>query len=156
MAMRGRLASLAAAAALLLIPASAHAAGAPWKEAGRVTDGLFDAQTELVLDDRAAAAEDIARARDAYAGDLRETVREADPAADEAITTALKDAADAVGEDDQAALAAARGTTRAGLFRGAYSVITEATARGDAATAQRWILLREYRTATRFTRPGAQ
>ena len=58
--------------------------------------------------------------------------------------------------NDQTALAAARGTVRAGLFRGAYAVITEATARGDAATAKRWLLLREYRTATRFTRPGAQ
>jgi high-affinity iron transporter len=45
---------------------------------------------------------------------------------------------------------------RAGLFRGAYAVITESTAKGDAATAKRWLLLREYRTATRFTRPGAQ
>ncbi len=31
----------------------------------------------------------------------------------------------------------------------------EAAGRGDAATARRWLLLREYRTATRFTRPGA-
>ena len=45
---------------------------------------------------------------------------------------------------------------RAGLFRGAYAVVTEASARGDATTAKRWLLLREYRTATRFTRPGAQ
>ena len=57
---------------------------------------------------------------------------------------------------DQAALAAARGSVRAGLFRGAYSVTVEAAGRGDAATAKRWLLLREYRTATRFTRPGAQ
>ena len=35
-------------------------------------------------------------------------------------------------------------------------MITEATARGDAASAKRWLLLREYRTSTRFTRPGAQ
>ena len=32
----------------------------------------------------------------------------------------------------------------------------DATERGDAATAKRWLLLREYRTATRFTRPGTQ
>ena len=30
-----------------------------------------------------------------------------------------------------------------------------AAARGDAAAARRWLLLREFRTATRFTRPGA-
>jgi high-affinity iron transporter len=154
--MRGRLASLAAAAAFLLVPASAHAADAPWKEAGRVTDGLFDAQTELVLDGQDAASEDVTRANRAYDGDLRDTLSEADPAAGKAIAGGLKDAARAVDENDQAALAAARGTVRAGLFRGAYSVITEATARGDAATAKRWLLLREYRKSTRFTRPGAQ
>jgi high-affinity iron transporter len=153
--MRGRFASLAAAAALVLVPASAHAADAPWKEAGRVTDGLFDAQTELVLDGPDAASKDVAHARGAYDGDLRDTLRTADPAADEAITGGLRDAAKAVRDGDQAALASARGATRAGLFRGAYAVITESTARGDAATAKRWLLLREYRTATRFTRPGA-
>ncbi len=44
---------------------------------------------------------------------------------------------------------------RAALFRGAYAKTLAATGRGDAATARRWLLLREYRTATRFTRPGA-
>ena len=118
--MRGRLVSLAAAAAFLIAPSAALAADAPWKEAGRVTDGLFDAQTELVLDGPDAAAKDVARARGAYDGDLRDTLRVADPAADQAITGGLKAAAQAVRADDQAALAAARGTIRAGLFRGAY------------------------------------
>ncbi len=153
--MRGRLAAFAAAAALLVLPAAASAADAPWQEAGRVTDGLFDAQTELVLDGPDAAVKDATRARDAYDGDLRETLREADPAADDAITTGLRDATRAARDGDQTGLAAARGAVRAGLFRGAYAVTTEATARGDAATAKRWLLLREYRTATRFTRPGA-
>ncbi|WP_053225977.1 FTR1 family iron permease [Solirubrobacter soli] len=153
--MLGRVVTLAAAAAFLLPGATAHAADAPWKDAGRVTDGLFDAQTELVLDAQDAAAKDVDRARKAYSGDLRETLRAADPDADKAVAAGLEAAERAVSDDDQTALAGARGATRAGLFRGAYAVITEATARGDAATAKRWILLREYRTATRFTRPGA-
>jgi high-affinity iron transporter len=147
------LATLAAAAAFLLAPAAANAADAPWKQAGAVTDGLFDAQTELVLD--GPAAKDVDRAADAYGGGFRDTLRAADPDADEAIADGLQAAERAVADDDQVALAAARGSVRAGLFRGAYAVITEATARGDAATAKQWILLREYRTATRFTRPGA-
>jgi high-affinity iron transporter len=151
--MRG-LASFAAAAALLLLPAGASAA--PWEDAGRVTDGLFDAQTELVVDGPAAAVKDVSRARAAYGGDLRETLREADPAADRAVVGGLREAARAARRGDQTALASAHGGIRAGLFRGAYSVTTEATARSDAATAKRWLLLREYRTATRFTRPGAQ
>ena len=81
--------------------------------------------------------------------------READPDADRALDDALRDADRAARAGDQVALASARGAVRAGLFRGAYAVTVEATERGDAATAKRWLLLREYRTATRFTRPGA-
>ena len=150
---RGRLASLAATAALLLLPASAGAA--PWQDADEVVDGLFDAQTELVLSGPGQATKDAGRARAAYDGELRETIRAADPDADRALSTALREAAQAARAGDQAALAAARGSVRAGLYRGAFTVTVEATERGDAETAKRWLLLREYRTATRFTRPGA-
>ncbi len=142
---------VAALVALLALPAAAHAATpAPWQTAGKITDGLFDAQTELVLSGPSRAAKDAARARSAYTGDFRATLRAADPAADRAVLGGLRAASKAARADDQVALAAARGTVRAGLFRGAYAVTVES----DAATAQRWLLLREYRTATRFTRPG--
>ena len=144
---------VAALVVLLAFPASASAA--PWQDADKVVDGLFDAQTELVLSGPAQAARDAGRARDAYDGELRETISEADPDADRALDDALRDADRAARAGDQVALASARGAVRAGLFRGAYAVTVEATERGDAATAKRWLLLREYRTATRFTRPGA-
>ncbi len=76
-----RRALLAAAAVVLIAPAGAVAAE-PWQDAGKVTDGLFDAQTELVLSGPAEATKDTARARAAYSGELRDTLREADPAAD--------------------------------------------------------------------------
>lgn len=146
--------ALALLAALLIAPAAAQAAE-PWETAGQITDGLFDAQTELVLSDADTAEKDIARAREAYDGGFARTLEAADANADELITRGLGDAAAAVKADDGAALAAARGSVRANLFRGAYAVTTEAAKRGDADTARRWLLLREYRTATRFTRPGA-
>jgi high-affinity iron transporter len=144
--------ALVALLAALLAPSAARAADAPWKAADRVADRLFDAQTELVLSGPAAASKDVARARGAYAGTLRE---EMDREADGAVRDGLKAAATAVRRDDQPALAAARGAVRAGVFRGAYAATLEAAGRGDAATAREWLLLREYRTATRFTRPGA-
>ena len=70
--MRARLAAIVIA--LLVFPAGASAAE-PWQDAGRVTDGLFDAQTELVLSGPQRAAADAARARDAYDGDFRATLR---------------------------------------------------------------------------------
>jgi high-affinity iron transporter len=139
-----------AVAALLLFPGTAGAA-APWQSADAVVDRLFDAQTELVLSGPAEASKDVARARAAYAGELREGMG----ASGRDVRAGLAAAARAARAGDQPGLAAARGTVRAALFHGAYDTTLGATARGDAATARRWLLLREYRTATRFTRPGA-
>ena len=53
------------------------------------------------------------------------------------------------------ALAAARGDVQAALLRGAAAATLAAVEAGDPAQARRWLLLREFRTATRYTRPGA-
>ena len=67
-------------------PAAARATTRRGRTAGKVTDGLFDAQTELVLSGPAAAAEDAARARRRLRrASSATTLREADPAADEAL-----------------------------------------------------------------------
>ena len=110
---------LLALVVLLALPASATAA--PWQDADKVVDGLFDAQTELVLANPAQAVKDARRARGAYEGELNETIREADPAADRALSAALREATQAAADGDQTALASARGAVRAGLYRGAFS-----------------------------------
>ena len=60
----------------------------------------------------------------------------------------------AVGAGDEVALAAARGRLRAALLRGSYDVTIAAVRAGHAARARDWLLLREFRQATRFTRPS--
>ena len=62
---------------------------------------------------------------------------------------------DAARDGDVRALAAARGAFAAAVLRGSAAVTLSATDRGEAAVARRWLLLRDFRTATRFTRPGA-
>src|SRR5918994_5860766 len=125
---------VAALVVLLALPAAANAATtAPWQTAGKITDGLFDAQTELVLTGPREASADTARARRAYSGEFRATLRKADPAADRAVVQGLRDASAAARAGDEVGMAAARGMVRAGLFRGAYAV----TVSSDAATAQR-------------------
>ncbi len=144
------------ALAVLAIPASAGAASPPpWHAAGDVRDALFAAQTELIVGTPASAARLVERGETAYAGRLRAGIRAADPAADKAVARALADARAAAASDDGTALAAARGAARAAILRGSYAATLAAVDRGDAKAAQQWLLLREFRTATRFTRPGA-
>ena len=97
----------------------------------------------------------MAAARERYAGDLRDGIRRADRRADADVRGALSAASRAARAGDDVRLAAARGTLRAALFRGSFAATLAAVRRGDAATARDWLLLREFRTATRFTRPGA-
>jgi high-affinity iron transporter len=144
--------------ALLVVaaaPATAQAAdGQPvWRSAEQVRQNLFDAQAELILGTTGDAAAKARRASRAYRGALRAGLRGTD--AGRALRTALRDATRAAARDDAAGLAAARGEARAALFRGAYDVTLDAVAAGDAQTAREWLLLREFRTATRFTRPDA-
>jgi high-affinity iron transporter len=149
-----RRAALLALLIALAVPASASAAE-PWRAATQVRDALFDAQTELIIGTRASAERAVARGAAAYGGRLRAGIRTADPSADRAARAALSGAAAAVRDGDAAALAAARGGLRAAIFRGSYAATLDAVDRGDAAAAKSWLLLREFRTATRFTRPGA-
>jgi high-affinity iron transporter len=142
--------------AVLAIPAAADAAEPPpWRAAGQVRDALFDAQADMIVGTRASSERLVARAATAYGGRLRAGIRASDPAADRAVGRALTDARAAVAHGDAAALAGARGATRAAIFRGAYAATLDAVDRGDAAAARDWLLLREFRTATRFTRAGA-
>ena len=150
-----RAAAAAGAAALLVAGAPDARAATPWGAADGVRAGLSAAGTELLLGEPVRAARGVERARRAYDAGLRRALRRADPAADVAARRALHDAAEAVRRDDPVALAAARGRARGAVLSGAYNVTVDAAGRGRADTARRWLLLREFRTATRFTRPGA-
>lgn len=142
---------LIALAALALVPSAAWSA-TPWRATGAVDDGLFKAQTALIFDE-AEAEQDAHRATRAYAR-VSDELRRANPQADRSVRRWLAEAERAVAADNGPALAQARGAVRGALARGAYSVITVSVAAGDAATARDWLLVRDFRVATRFTRPG--
>jgi high-affinity iron transporter len=147
-----RVAAIVAAFLLAVLPATASAA-APWRSADSVRDALFDAQTELILGSE--AERDVERASAAYRGELRAGIRAADRDADAAVRRALRAATLAARRGDPVRLAAARGAARAAILRGSFAATLAAVGRGDGAAAREWLLLREFRTATRFTRPGA-
>ncbi len=67
---------------------------------------------------------------------------------------ALAAADAAVADADPVALATAYGTAVAALHRGAYEVTLAHAGRDDPEGARKWLLIRDFRQATRFTRPG--
>jgi high-affinity iron transporter len=143
--------------AIACIPTGAAAAPAapPWRSADALHKRLFAAQTELILGNREAALARVRAGARMYSGELRAPLAAAAPGTARALDRELEAARRAAASGDERALAAARGALRAALFDAAYRVTLAATDRGDARTAREWLLVREFRTATRFTRPDA-
>ncbi len=71
------------------------------------------------------------------------------------LAEALDAAATAAAAGDGDALAGARGRAAGALNWGGYLAARAAIEAGDAAEAQRWLLVRDFRTSTRFSRPDA-
>jgi high-affinity iron transporter len=138
------LALAAAVAAGLVLAASASAADtAPWKAAAQVRQALSDAQAALVLGDGAGARSRVAAAEDGV-----ERLLGKDRAAMAAFATAERAAADG----DEAALAAARSILWTATLALAFREASAAASGGDVARARSWLLVREFRPPTRFSR----
>ena len=151
--------AIAFAVAGLVPAASAGSAGAkapvePWRAADQVRSGLFDAGQAILLED-GDPVDPAKRAQAAYGIGLSGELRRADPRADRAATRALADSVRAAEAGDGVALASARGAVRAAIYAGSYDAALDALRAGNPGAASDWLLLREFRTATRFSRPGA-
>ena len=96
----------------------------------------------------------MADARLALSGALVAGLRKSSPENLKALEAALEDAEQAVADGDEVGLAAARGEALAALRHGAYDVAIDATAGGQVERARAWLLIRDFRQITRFTRPG--
>jgi high-affinity iron transporter len=151
--MRLRLAILAAGALVLSAPAVARA-DAPWQQATEVQDRLFEAQADILLEGGASAEADARAATAALGGRLERQLAQNAPGSLRALRAALAEAERAAASGDQVALAAARGRALAELRHGAFDVAVAATASSQVGTARGWLLIRDFRQATRFTRPG--
>jgi high-affinity iron transporter len=135
-------------------PAAAQTPG-PWHSADSVRTGLFEAQAALLGGDLEQAQ---ARVRDAAARfeqELAPTYREHAPDAYAAVNQALTDAGAAVEAGDLDLLSQTRGQVWTGMLLGSYQMAHEAAQNGHPDEALLWLSLRDYRTSTRFSRPGA-
>ena len=135
----------------LSLVASATAAGpGPWKLAGDAELALSDAASALILGDQAEA-----RARIAVADEAVEAVLEGRPQALHRARQALDQAAHAVAQGDEAALASSRAAVWTTVLQTSFLEARRAAAEGDAARARSWLLVREFRPPTRFSRAAA-
>jgi high-affinity iron transporter len=127
-----------------VLAATASAAQSePWQAASDVRLALSDAQAALVLGDRAAAYADVARAR---AGVARIA------AADGTVAQALGDAERAARVGDEPLLAGARSRLWTAILAIAFSRAADAVRDGHVSEARSWLLVREFRPPTRFSR----
>jgi high-affinity iron transporter len=149
--------SLALLVLLILAIATPLAVGAQsashTQDAEAIRTTLLQAQLTLPTDGQAAAGH-LAAARQRYATALTESFAAA-PTAAARVQQGFAAAEAAISAGDVPALAAARSTVWTALLDGSYQLTASALRSGDALTAQAWLPLREFRHATRFSRPGA-
>ena len=160
----GRVAQAGLTAALLLLVlvgvrvAVAESAGQgrgvqPWELAEEIRSSLFGARSELLLEG-AAAERDVAAAEQALRGPLRAGLEDGAPGELAELERAIDDSFRAVAAEDPVALAAAYGEALSALRHGAFELAI-AAARDDRPTqARQWLLIRDFRQATRYTRPA--
>jgi high-affinity iron transporter len=142
---RGRFICSAAVALGLLVGAghAAAATAAPWQTAADLRLTLADAQKALVLGDRAEAGRLVGRARALTLGAFAP------------IGPDLRAADGAVRADDPVSLEVARTRAWTTVLGIGERHALRAIRRGNAGEARSWLLVREYRKPTRFSRPGA-
>ena len=141
--------------ALLLLPIGVSAAGTtPAAAAEIVRSTLLQAQLDVTRDPQAAQTL-LATAQSAYHATLATTIRATAPTESSQIDGAWNAAAAALQAQDSPAFAAARAHIWTGILAGSYRVVENALASNDGVTAQQWLPVREFRIATRFSRPAA-
>ena len=154
-----RLVFLAAVAAALAAPVSAVAAVTggppPWRAASEVRKQLAKAEETLIIDGPRAASAWAAQAQKSYANGLASELAAGAPAAARTVRLGLSKASRAVAGGDVIALEAARAGVSTAIVLGSYRIVLDRIAAGDSRAARQWLLVREFRAPTRFSRPGA-
>lgn len=141
-------------AALSMSPRADAAAVSPGTAAGDIRELLFNAQLALTSS-LPLAREDLARAQAAYADHLAGQIQAAAPEADARARSGFTQAQVAAEHGDAPEFAAARSKIWTAILAGGYTVVGQALRQNDGATAQAWLAVREFRTATRVSRPGS-
>jgi high-affinity iron transporter len=150
----GALIALFALAFLLPLSALAQHDAPLASQAETIRSELTQAQLAL-LTTPADARQRLDAAQQLYASTLGPALATAAPEADTRIRAGFVAATRALGAGDKPGFAAARADIWTSLLSGGYSAAARAAQAGDGPIAQIWLSLREFRTATRFSRPNS-
>jgi high-affinity iron transporter len=115
---------------------------------------LLQAQLAL-LNTPAEARRLVADAQTLYQDTLANSLVKVAPQAHQRIQAGFAAAEESIAAKDERGLAMARAQIWTGLLAGSYQLIEAALQQEDGQTAREWLPLREFRQATRFSRPNA-
>ena len=125
----------------------------PAQIAEGIRTSLVQAQLSLTNNPHG-SAQLVKEAESAYQTGLSDSIAASDPEAHQRVVSSFEDLSDSVSRGDATFFAAARAHAWTGILAGSYSIVEDAIRNGDGLTAQKWLPLREFRTATRFSRPN--
>lgn len=147
------LALLITTLAIANVGGATAAAPAPAQTAETVRAALVEAQLTLP-NDPAAATTLVATAQAAYATGLANGIAQANPAAQERVAAAFVALDQSVASGDAVLFATARAQAWTSILAGSYAIVETALQTNAGPTAQAWLPVREFRQATRFSRPN--
>jgi high-affinity iron transporter len=144
---------------LVLFAASSHPGAAqagsnpPAQVAEWIRSSLVQAQLSLATDPDS-SARIVKEAQADYESGLSVQIAASNPEAHIRVLEAFDHLANSTTRRDITSFAAARAQVWTGILAGSSSIVEEAIQTGDGSTAQAWLPVREFRVATRFSRPG--
>ncbi|GAB1471653.1 FTR1 family protein [Chloroflexota bacterium] len=144
---------IAMLAASNIFGAASAVSNPPAQTAESIRAALVQAQLDLASDP-AASAQLTADAEASYQNGLSSWFARYDPESQLRIDSAFESLNQAAANGDAVAFAIARSQIWTGILAGSYSIIEESIQSGDGVTAQAWLPVREFRIASRFTRPN--
>ncbi len=139
-----------------LVYAQSSAPVSPQAAAEQIRQNLFDAQSSLIDTQSTADAEkSVQQALDVYKSTLQKTFSQSLPDLDTSLSATFQKALASARADDPLALAAERGQIWTGMVDGGALMVFKALGDNNGTLAHQWLLLRDFRASTKFSRPNA-
>lgn len=126
----------------------------PGTAAEEIRSRLFNAQMAFA-GDPLGAAKNLAEAQQIYVSSMQQEIARHSYEDNSRIISGFSKIQSALTQQDALAFAAARAQVWTAILRASMQVVEASINAGDYSAAQNWLPVREFRTATRFSRPNA-